>query len=415
MKENIIKSGLTAASAVGFLLLGSCTSEPNNHIFNSRGGNMPPPTSAVGSFVPSAPVSSVGSATQGEGLILNAPPSGPGSGIIIDNSSPINNPPVTSFVAPNISRESYTVKSGDSLWKVANNHGVSVDDLARVNNIPKTSMLKVGQTLSLPEGANYKVSSSTGSSASKSSSVKPGGQYVVQKGDSLSVIAHRNNSSVSAIKSANNLKNDTVYVGQKLTIPGGVINSSGGSSSSNSSSATGDVYTVKKGDSLSVIASRMGTSTSALKQANGLSNDNIMVGQKLVIPSGAKNKSVADKPSGKQEDIKSKLINKPKKVEPKVEEPKEDKVMVEDAPKETPVNPFEEPETPVVEQPVVEAPKDPLADMKLMDVLVVESDTLESLSSDFSTTKELILKANATIKGNEDLKPGMVIKVPRGK
>jgi LysM repeat protein len=48
-----------------------------------------------------------------------------------------------------------------------------------------------------------------------------------------------------------------------------------------------------------------------------------------------------------------------------------------------------------------------------MDVLVVESDTLDSLSNDFNTTKELILKANQSVKSNGDLKPGMVIKVPR--
>ena len=49
-----------------------------------------------------------------------------------------------------------------------------------------------------------------------------------------------------------------------------------------------------------------------------------------------------------------------------------------------------------------------------MDVLVVESDTLETLAKDFMTTVELIKEANPGVAGNEDLKPGMVLKVPRG-
>ena len=50
-----------------------------------------------------------------------------------------------------------------------------------------------------------------------------------------------------------------------------------------------------------------------------------------------------------------------------------------------------------------------------LDVLVVESDTLESLSIDFNTTKELILQANPGLSGNDGLKEGGIIKIPRRK
>ena len=43
-------------------------------------------------------------------------------------------------------------------------------------------------------------------------------------------------------------------------------------------------YTVKKGDSLSVIAERYNTKVAIIKAHNGLKNDNIRIGQKLVIP-----------------------------------------------------------------------------------------------------------------------------------
>lgn len=64
--------------------------------------------------------------------------------------------------------------------------------------------------------------------------------------------------------------------------------SSGGSGSSKSKS-TGGSYTVAKGDTLSEIAQRAGTSVAALRSANGLSSTNLIrVGQKLKLPSGSK-------------------------------------------------------------------------------------------------------------------------------
>ena len=43
----------------------------------------------------------------------------------------------------------YTVKSGDSLWKIANLYGVSVNDLKSINNLSGTT-LSIGQKLLIP-------------------------------------------------------------------------------------------------------------------------------------------------------------------------------------------------------------------------------------------------------------------------
>ena len=414
MNEKLVRAGLATVSTAGFLLLGSCSSQPpRDDIFNNRGGYMPPPTRSTGGGVPAAP-SGVSTPIQGTGLILNDAPGGPDGGIVIDEQPAlVNNPPVQSYKAPpEVSTMSYTVKRGDSLWKVAKNHGVSVDDLARVNDISKSSGLKIGQKLSLPVGASYKPVTSK---SSKKPSAKPGANYTVKRGDSLSVIAWRYKTSVSAIKSENGLKSNNIRIGQKLIIPGG--NSprpyKGGGSSSSLPNVSGNVYTIKKGDSLSVIAQKYGTSVKSLKAANGLKGNNIIVGKKLVIPADAKNK--VGEPTQKQKDIKTKLTQKkPKKpeVEPVDTDLFEDPSVGSD--------PFKEEKTEegsiaesVISENELDTSANPLANMKLMDVLVVESDTLESLSSDFNTTQELILKANENIKGNEDLKPGMVIKVPK--
>ena len=107
------------------------------------------------------------------------------------------------------------------------------------------------------------------------------GTYTVKSGDTLSVIASKLGTTVNAIARLNGISNpNVIYVGQSLKIPG-----SGGSPApapSNSSTT----YTVKSGDTLSVIASKFGTTANTICQLNGISNPNVIyVGQVLKISS----------------------------------------------------------------------------------------------------------------------------------
>ncbi|HEY0095906.1 MAG TPA: LysM peptidoglycan-binding domain-containing protein, partial [Archangium sp.] len=108
----------------------------------------------------------------------------------------------------------------------------------------------------------------------------------VRSGDTLSAIASRYGTSVSALARANGISNpNPLRAGQKLTIPGG----SGPSAPAPAPapSKPGQSYTVKSGDTLGAIAQRFGTSVGALASANGISNPNhISVGQRLTIPGG---------------------------------------------------------------------------------------------------------------------------------
>lgn len=109
-----------------------------------------------------------------------------------------------------------------------------------------------------------------------------GEDYVVKKGDSLWLIAKKHKTSIAAICDANGInKNAILRAGMKLKIPAGTQNPE---PSKSEKPADGEIYTVKKGDALSIIARRHGVSVKALKSANNLSSDNIRVGQKLVIP-----------------------------------------------------------------------------------------------------------------------------------
>jgi LysM repeat protein len=104
--------------------------------------------------------------------------------------------------------------------------------------------------------------------------------YVVAWGDSLSTIARRYGTTVAELVQANNVGNpDLIYVGQRLVIPGTTSPAPAGSGT----------HVVQRGDTLSHIAARHGTTVQQLVQMNGLTNPNLIyVGQRLAVPqSGA--------------------------------------------------------------------------------------------------------------------------------
>ena len=113
--------------------------------------------------------------------------------------------------------------------------------------------------------------------------------HVVKKGENLGSIAKKYHVSVSNIKKWNNLKRDTIHVGQKLTIyrSGAPMAQAGKTTKSNkastSSSGSTITHTVKKGETLSSIGRKYGCTANDIKKWNGMKNNNIKVGQKLKI------------------------------------------------------------------------------------------------------------------------------------
>jgi LysM repeat protein len=103
--------------------------------------------------------------------------------------------------------------------------------------------------------------------------------HVVVKGDTLGGIARRYGTTSAAIKQANGMTSDTVVLNKKLVIPG-----SSGPVKSAPASGGGKVHQVAKGDSLSRIAAKYGTTADAIKKANGMTSDTVVLGSKLRIP-----------------------------------------------------------------------------------------------------------------------------------
>ena len=107
--------------------------------------------------------------------------------------------PTTNTSTGNNNGNTYTVKSGDSLWSIARKYDTTVSELQNLNNLTSTT-LQVGQVLQLP------------------STTTAGQTYIVKAGDSLWNIANRFGTTVDVIKEKNNLTNNNLTIGQILTI-----------------------------------------------------------------------------------------------------------------------------------------------------------------------------------------------------
>ena len=164
--------------------------------------------------------------------------------------------------------QTYIVKSGDTLYGISNQFGVSVTELAELNGI-KGSFLAVGRELKIPS----------------KSGTNPNNlfMYTVVSGDTLSKIARKYNTTVKAIKDLNYLTTDNLTIGQVIRIPEmytpeeemympSFIN-----------------YTVKKGDSLYTIAKTYNIDINTLKKDNSLTSNIINVGQILKIRTDEEN------------------------------------------------------------------------------------------------------------------------------
>ena len=115
-------------------------------------------------------------------------------------------------------------------------------------------------------------------------------KYKVQRGDSLSAIAHKYGTSIEAIKRTNKLTSNSLSVGQVITIPGGISSPIPVPVVSNPVETETITHTVEKGDYLGKIASTYKVSVAEIKRENSLKSDTLKLGQKLRITVSLKDK-----------------------------------------------------------------------------------------------------------------------------
>lgn len=173
----------------------------------------------------------------------------------------------------------YSVKNGDSLYKIAKEYNTSVNDLINYNQLPTTS-LKIGQTLLIPISNNNQTQTISN-------------YYTVQKGDSLYSIAKKLNTNVDEIIRANNLTSTVLQLGQQLVIPNytNIDKNISDFVEDTISPNNTTTYTIQSGDSLYSIAKKYNVDVNSIKELNGLTSNLLSVGQNILIPVATDNKT----------------------------------------------------------------------------------------------------------------------------
>ena len=151
----------------------------------------------------------------------------------------------------------YRVQPGDTLWIISQKHNLTIQNIIDYNNL-SSSTIYIGQELSLIAPHSQNLST-----------------YTVKSGDTLYLIANQYETTVTALKNANQLTSDYILVGQVLKIP------NGSQETPVTSAEKATTYTVKSGDTLWKIATHHGLSVAQLKTYNHLTCDMLNIGQAL--------------------------------------------------------------------------------------------------------------------------------------
>jgi len=199
----------------------------------------------------------------------------PGQVLKVSEDSAQNQKP-TATNPSNSGTTTYTVKSGDSLWAIATRYGMTVDQLMSLNNL-KSTIIYPGQVLKV-KGEPAKNTNPPATNPSNSGTTT----YTVKSGDSLWAIANRYGMTVDQLMSLNNLKSTIIYPGQVLKVKGEAANNTNPPATNPSNSGT-TTYTVKSGDSLWAIANRYGMTVDQLMSLNNLKSTTIYPGQVLKV------------------------------------------------------------------------------------------------------------------------------------
>lgn len=199
---------------------------------------------------------------------------------------------------PSTSVGNYIVKAGDSLYRIATNHGITLNALMEANNL-SSYFIAPNQTLLIPGGTSNNNAGNTveeeennsGSDESGNTDTKPstGGSYVVKAGDSYWGIANKHGISISELQKLNGTTSYLIHPGQTLKVPGTTDSTTPETSKpdsnqgSDTTTGTSGSYTVKAGESLYAIATKHGMTVNQLRELNNLSGSLIHPGQSLKV------------------------------------------------------------------------------------------------------------------------------------
>jgi membrane-bound lytic murein transglycosylase D len=209
-------------------------------------------------------------------------------------------------IAFNTKVKYYKVRRGDNLGDIAKKNDVAVSDLKKWNHLKGNSVV-TGKSLKIildntdsrtslaANASKNKVlivadSPKLAAADAKTNSIEKkdtlvanaSNFYIVQKGDNLNTIAKKYNTTVADIQEWNHLSSTSVKLGSSLQVAVPVLESA--AMVAVTAPVLKDIqYEVQKGDNLGNIAKKFGSSLADLKQWNNLQNNNLAVGNTLIV------------------------------------------------------------------------------------------------------------------------------------
>ncbi len=231
MNRTVVLSGMAAALG-GLVLVGGCSTE----VMGERRYIPAPVEDTAVPMTPAAPVQqeSVTVVETEEAVPAELPRFdefvGTTSGSVSEEKD--TQPAVSVPEKPVAKGGVYVVKAGDSCYKIARAHKVSLRALMAANGLTAAtaSRLQIGQKLTIPEGGKYVAPQNSGKKSSSGAAASSGkvtlsddGYYIVQPGDNVPKIARKLGVKWSELMKVNNITEESarrLQIGQKLVVPG---------------------------------------------------------------------------------------------------------------------------------------------------------------------------------------------------
>jgi peptidoglycan endopeptidase LytF len=211
----------------------------------------------------------------------------------------------------------HKVEAKETYYAISRRYKIPYQEIMTYNN---NKMLDVGVIIKVPTRILFNTASNTSENVASSTE---NFEYFVQKKDNLMALAKRYGTTVNEIKKLSGLSSINLQIGQKLIIPGKKTEDENTSTTektkeqnpiivsvvekTNSPTNNTTTYTVKKKDNLNLIAKNLNVSVDEIKRLNGLTSNNLQIGQVLQIstaPTAIQTDSEENQQSNETENIK---------------------------------------------------------------------------------------------------------------
>ncbi len=200
---------------------------------------------------------------------------------------PIEKPAAPEVTTPEVANATYTVSRGDTLYRIATKHNITLAQLRSWNNI-STNLINPGQKLIVSQTtkpANPKPEAPATPKPQPKPEVdtKSAASYTVVRGDTLYKIAQRNNISISQLREWNKLSGNLITPGQQLVVSSGNSTSSEIKVEAPTNVTNAQTHVFKTGDTLYSVSQKYGVTISDLKKWNNLKSNLVAVNQHLYV------------------------------------------------------------------------------------------------------------------------------------